>query len=39
LTNATAQSLQEESKANIQKYVTEELPAQYEPTGLNQIID
>jgi len=38
-TNTIVQSLKEESKVNIQKYVNEELPAQYETTGLSQIID
>jgi hypothetical protein len=31
--------LKEESEVNIQKYVNEELPAQYETTGLSEIID
>jgi len=31
--------LKEESEVNIQKYVNEEQPAQYEITGLSQIID
>ena len=38
-TNTIVQPLKEESKVNIQKYVNEELPAQYETTGLSQIID
>jgi predicted house-cleaning noncanonical NTP pyrophosphatase (MazG superfamily) len=38
-TNTIVQSLQEESKVNIQKYVNEELPTQYETTGLSQIKD
>ena len=31
-TNTIVQSLKEESKVNIQKYVNEEKPAQYETT-------
>ena len=38
-TNTIVQSLKEKSKVNIQKYVNEEQPAQYETTGLSQIID
>lgn len=38
-TNTIVQSLKEESKVNIQKYVNEEQPAQYETTWLSQIID
>ena len=38
-TNTIVQSLKEESKVNIQKYVNEEQLAQYETTGLSQIID
>jgi hypothetical protein len=37
--NTIVQSLKEESKVNIQKYVNEEQPAQYETTGLSEIID
>ena len=33
-TNTIVQPLKEESKVNIQKYVNEEQPAQYEITGL-----
>jgi len=38
-TNTIVQPLKEESKVNIQKYVNEEQPAQYEITGISQIID
>lgn len=38
-TNTIVQPLKEEFKVNIRKYVTEELPAQYDTTGLSQIID
>jgi len=38
-TNTIVQPLKEESKVNIQKYVNEELLAQYETTELSQIID
>ena len=38
-TNTIVQPLKEESKVNIQKYVNEEQPAQYETTWLSQIID
>ena len=38
-TNTIVQPLMEESKVNIQKYVNEEQPAQYETTSLSQIID
>ena len=38
-TNTIVQPLKEESKVNIQKYVNEEQLAQYETTGLSQIID
>ena len=37
--NTIVQPLKEEFKVNIRKYVTEELPAQYDTTGLSQIID
>jgi len=37
--NTIVQPLKEESKVNIQKYVNEEQPAQYETTWLSQIID
>ena len=39
-TNSIVQSLKEEAKENIAKYVNEELPAQYQNTlsGINQII-
>ena len=38
-TNTIVQPLKKEFKVNIRKYVTEELPAQYDTTGLSQIID
>ena len=38
-TNTIVPPLKEEFKVNIRKYVTEELPAQYDTTGLSQIID
>ena len=38
-TNTIVQPLKEEFKVNIRKYVIEELPAQYDTTGLSQIID
>ena len=38
-TNTIVQPLKGESKVNIQKYVNEEQLAQYDTTGLSQIID
>jgi ArsR family metal-binding transcriptional regulator len=38
-TDTIVQPLKKESKVNIQKYVNEEQSAQYEITGLSQIID